>query len=251
MNSFFTVVLDKLYRTNNREIDFDEIFQNKKGSITFINPYSYSILRKKKNRDAVDMVNCIFVDGILLVKILKLIGVKTHRISFDMTSLAPKLFKFCEDNDKTIYFVGTKQDILEKSIENIKKEYTNLKIKGYRNGYFKTDKEKDLFQSELVSLNLDYLVVGMGTPLQERFILEMKNKQYRGNAYTCGGFLHQSSSSLIYYPAWIDKFELRWFYRMFKEKEVRKRILIEYPLFLFKISFDLFIHYFCQKPFKN
>ncbi|MDO5978839.1 WecB/TagA/CpsF family glycosyltransferase [Flavivirga spongiicola] len=245
MSSFFSNFTKKVYPHFTSEVNFKEIFESSGHLYTFVNPYSYLILRKKDN--LINNVDFILIDGILLVKVLKFLGIKTQRVSFDMTSLAPKLFEFCEENTKTIYFVGTKQSDLEKSIVNIKKEFANLNIIGYRNGYFNDFKEKELFQEELISLNPDYIIVGMGTPLQEEFIIELKSKGYKGKSFTCGGFLHQSSSNMIYYPAWVDKLELRWLYRSFNEKGVFKRVLISSSLFLVIILFDFFNHYFSKR----
>ena len=59
--------------------------------LTFLNPYSYLLARKEK--ELFEKFN-IFIDGMLLVKVLNLFGFKNiERQSFDMTSLAPIVFK--------------------------------------------------------------------------------------------------------------------------------------------------------------
>lgn len=55
---------------------------------------------------------------------------------------------------------------------------------------------------------------------------------YQGISFTCGGFIHQTSKNEIdYYPAWGDKTNLRFVYRMWKEPHTRKRFLIAGLLF--------------------
>ena len=79
----------------------------------------------------------------------------------------------------------------------------------------------------------DFTVVGMGSPLQERFALDLKNAGYRGVVFTCGGFLHQSARRINYYPEWVDKLKLRAFYRLFHEKGMFPRlynVLLEFPV---------------------
>lgn len=53
----------------------------------------------------------IFADGGFLVKAIKLVyGKQVTRRSFDMTSMAPELFSYAEENGKTIYIVASKQE---------------------------------------------------------------------------------------------------------------------------------------------
>ena len=59
--------------------------------------------------------------------------------------------------------------------------------------------------------------------MQEQFLIKVKRIGYQGIGFTCGGFIHQTSKNEIdYYPAWIDKINLRFIYRMYKEKHTRK-----------------------------
>ena len=43
---------------------------------------------------------------------------------------------------KSFYLVGGKQEVIENTIDKLKKEYSDINIVGYRNGYIKTDEEK-------------------------------------------------------------------------------------------------------------
>lgn len=212
--------------------------KNNRDITTFLNPYSYLIARK--NKDLFKNFN-IKIDGILLVKALKISGINLKRESFDMTSLAPIIFNEAINYKKSIFLVGTTQENLEKSVKNIKNNFKGINIIGFRNGYFKSN-ERELFLNELKKINPDIVVCGMGSILQENFLLDLKNLGWKGVGYTCGGFLHQSSEFLFYYPKWIDKCNLRWLYRLYKEPDTRRRFLIYYPKFLFIFLYD-FIFY--------
>ena len=61
---------------------------------------------------------------------------------------------------------------------------------------------------------------------------KVKNAGYQGVGFTCGGFIHQTSKNEIdYYPAWVDKTNLRFVYRMWKEPHTRKRYVMAGLLF--------------------
>lgn len=53
-------------------------------------------------------------------------------------------------------------------------QYPELRIAGFRNGYFSSDAEMNKEASHIVELNPDFLIVGMGALMQEKFLLKVK-----------------------------------------------------------------------------
>jgi N-acetylglucosaminyldiphosphoundecaprenol N-acetyl-beta-D-mannosaminyltransferase len=179
----------------------------------------------------------IFVDGITMCWWLRWVWhIKVPRLSFDMSGIAADLFARLDNTPtENIYFIGAKQEQLEATIEQIKIAYPMLKIAGFRNGYFLTDEQRKSEIENIVRLSPSFVVVGMGSPLQEQFVLDLKDADYSGIAFTCGGFLHQTAEGINYYPKWINKYNLRAFYRLYKEKGLFKRlynVLLEFPILL-------------------
>ena len=222
-----------IIRTNSNSLD--ELLKKRNKTYTFLNPVSY--LTALDNKNLFNQFDGIFADGSLLVAAIKLLyGKKVTRRSFDMTSLAPQLFQYAEINKKTIYIVASKQEETEKAVNIFKERYPNLRFAGYRNGYFTSEDKQNKEAEYITQLNPDFLIVGMGTLMQERFLLKVKETGYQGIGFTCGGFIHQTAKNEIdYYPAWIDKMNLRFIYRMYKEKHTRKRYLT--AAFIFPIRF--------------
>lgn len=212
-------------KTNIKNPNIDCIFQHPNQIYTFLNPVSY--LEASKHIDLFEQFDGIFADGSLLVKaIFLLYGVKIERRSFDMTSLAPLLFKFTMREKKSIYFIASKQEEIEKACTIFKEQYPNLNIIGFRNGYFKNEEEKEYAIQEIIQKDPDFLIVGMGTIVQEQFLLKAKQMGFKGIGFTCGGFIHQTSKNEIsYYPQWVDQYNIRFLYRMYKEKHTRKRYI--------------------------
>lgn len=217
------LLVTKIVQTGN--LVFADLFSHKGKIYTFLNPVSY--LTALNNQLLFEKFDGIFADGSILVSAISLLyGYRVVRRSFDMTSIVPYLLQYVEENSKTIYIVASKQEQIEHTVEILKKRYANLRIIGYRNGYFSSDAEMDREASHIVALNPDFLIVGMGALMQEKFLLKVKEMGYQGIGFTCGGFIHQTAKNRIhYYPAWIDKMNLRFVYRMYKEKHTRKRYI--------------------------
>lgn len=212
-------------------------FSRKNAIYTCVNPFSYHLVRKFP--ELFNQMDGLYVDGMLMCKIINLMW-KKHipRLSFDMSGMAVDLFERLNNNTESIFFIGSKQEEIEATISQIKKAYPQINVSGFRNGYFKSKDERTLVINNIVKENPDFTIVGMGSPLQEQFCIDLKNSGYKGIAFTCGGFLHQTAARLNYYPDWINRYNLRAFYRLFHEKGLWGRlynVLIQFPI-LFTID---------------
>lgn len=236
-----SILIDRILSAETLAVE--DIFSKTGKVYTFLNPVSY--LTALDNKELFAQMDGIFADGGLLVKAIKQVYGKTvTRRSFDMTSLAPLLFEYAERNCKTIYIVASKQEQVEKAVGVFQERYPQVKFAGYRNGYFSSEEEMDEEAKHICTVNPDFLIVGMGALMQEKFLLKVKAAGYQGIGFTCGGFIHQTSKDEIdYYPAWVDKTNLRFLYRMWKEPHTRKRYA--QAAFLFPMRF------ICEKIFSK
>lgn len=219
----FSPIVKKILSTE--KLTLREVLIENRKVYTFLNPVSY--LSALDCKELFARFDGIFADGSILVAAIKLVYGKTvTRRSFDMTSLAPELLSYAEANNSSVYIVASRQEQVEKAVGIFKERYPKLLVVGCRNGYFASEKEQDEEARHIVGVNPDFLIVGMGALMQERFLLKVKDAGYRGIGFTCGGFIHQTAKDQIdYYPTWIDRMNLRFVYRMYKEPYTRKRYL--------------------------
>lgn len=222
-NLMKSILVSKIVQTEGQNLL--TILSDKGKIYTFLNPVSYLIALDNKSLFAA--FDGIFADGSILVSAIKQIyGKKVIRRSFDMTSIAPKLLEYAEENNKTLYIVASKQEQIERAVDILKGRYLGLKFAGYRNGYFISEAEMDDEVERIMILNPDFLIVGMGALVQEQFLLKVKSAGFKGIGFTCGGFIHQTSNNVIdYYPGWVDRMNVRFLYRIYKEKHTRKRYI--------------------------
>ena len=117
--------------------------------------------------------------------------------------------------------------------------------------YMEIEQEMDAEAKHITQVNPDFLIVGMGALMQERFLLKVRNAGFQGIGFTCGGFIHQTANNEIeYYPLWIDRMNLRFVYRMYKEKHTRKRYVQAALLFPARFLWEklIFSWYKDSKP---
>lgn len=210
------------------------------GITTFINPYSY--LQLRNNARILQSIDRVLVDGGLLVKILNsTLGLNLKRTSFDMTSLAPVIFEQCSESQASVFFVGSHDEAISQATKRFQKQFPKLNIQGFRNGYF-TLEQRQAFINQMLELQPDVIICGMGTPQQEQMLIDLKHAGWQGAGFTCGGFFHQSAKKLNYYPSWVNRFNLRWLYRIYDEPKLLKRYTWDYSKFLFVYTYDLLCH---------
>ena len=231
-----SILVKKILDSEKALTDGELLLSLKGGGVyTFLNPVSY--LDALKRKDLFGQFDGIFADGSLLVDAIRMCyGVKVTRRSCDMTSVGRKLLEVSAQEGKTLYFLASKQEEIERAVEMFREKFVGVQIVGYRNGYFANEEEMDEEARHITEVNPDFLVVGMGAIKQEEFLLRVKRTGYRGIGFTCGGFIHQTAlNETDYYPAWIDRRDIRFLYRMWKEPYTRKRYLR--AGFLFPLKF--------------
>lgn len=209
---------------------------NKHGVFSFVNPYSYLTLRKCGNIK----IDGLYVDGFLLAKLVTFFYKKVNVYSFDNSSLAQYVFNFAAENNHSIYIVGERAHVLQSFIKSVKNKFHRIDIIGSSQGYLNSDTEKNAVINDIIILKPDIVIVGMGTPTQEFFLELIKNKGFKGKAFSCGGFIRQASIKFDYFPKRSKKFNIRWLYRIFKEPHTIKRYLIFYPTFVVTFLFKVF-----------
>lgn len=213
---------------------------------TFLNPVSYLVARKRVGLySAFDYK---LPDGWLYAAVLSLVlKIKAPRYSFDMTSLAPLVFKKAIEKNQSIYFIGARSEEINSFIVTIKNHFPDLNIIGYRNGFFNDSEERSNLITNVLNLSPDIVIAGLGVPLQEHFLVDLRKSGWLGCGYTCGGFIHQTTLKLNYYPGWINSLHLRMPYRFLKESHFRKR-LPDYFKFIFIFVYD-YIKYKSNQKF--
>lgn len=207
------------------------------GITTFLNPYSYLVA--SKSLDIYQQFDRIYCDGILLVKFLRLVGLKVERRSFDMTSLAPLVFEQAIARKLSICLVGGEAGVAEKAKGQFIKTYPGLNICSAYSGFFSSEEHRSSLITNICSDSPDIVIVGMGAGIQERFILDLVTSGWSGYGFTCGGFFHQTvKRGVRYYPEILNRYNLRWIYRIYDEPALFRRYVLDYPKFVLRFLND-------------
>lgn len=175
-----------------------------------------------------------FPDGIGAVMALKKKGVK-NAVKIPGCELWLEVVKTGYKN-KTFYLVGSKQDVIETTVEKLKKEYLGINIINYRNGYIKTEEERISLINDIVKKKPDVVFIAMGMPMQEKLVAELY-EQHKAVYMGLGGSFDVYSGNVKRAPEWWINHNLEWAYRLIKEpKRIKRQIHLVRFLALVKLG---------------
>lgn len=147
--------------------------------------------------------------------------------------LVQNLFNSMRLKNKTVFFLGASDDVILKAKQNMEKKYRGLKVVGIHNGYFDNSLDNIIIE-QINSLSPDLLLVGLGSPKQEKWIFQNKDKLKTKLIIGVGGSFDVMSGNIKRAPEIFIKLNLEWFYRLLVQPSRFYRI-IKLPLFLFYV----------------
>lgn len=147
-----------------------------------------------------------------------------------------KLFELADEKNKSVYLLGALQEVVDEAALKLIERFKNLNIVGRRNGYF-TEQEEDLIIDEINNREVDILIVGLGSPRQEKFIHRNKDRIRVKIVICIGGGLDIISGRTKRAPIFMQKAGLEWLYRFAKQPSRIGRIL-KLPKFILLAYYD-------------
>jgi len=132
--------------------------------------------------------------------------------------------------EKSIYLLGAKEEILEKCVENIKLEFPKLKVSGFHNGFFDLNNCDDIIE-DIEICEPWAIFVAMGSPRQEIFIKKIINISNTHIFMGVGGVFDIFAGEFKRAPKWMISLGIEWLYRVIKEPFRIKRLIV-IPKFL-------------------
>lgn len=138
-----------------------------------------------------------------------------------------------EKNHWKVYLLGTSQEIIEAAAETLQLQYPQVRIVGYRNGFFKADQDAEVV-AEIAALQPHLLFVARGADTQEPWIV--KHREALGVPYIMGvgGSFDVISGKLKRAPQWVQNVRLEWLFRLLQEPKRLPRMMV-LPRFMLKV----------------
>lgn len=225
---------EKIYSESENE--FHELVEKNikeenKMFIVTANPETLMIAEENSEfkRCLLDNNTVIVPDGIGVVKGMKMLKMKTEG-TITGVELAKKIIQILNDESKSLYLFGAKDEVVNKLKEKIEKEYSNIKLAGVSDGYVKNRQE--VFD-DIAQKQPDAVLVALGIPYQELLIYENLQRFNKGIFVGVGGSFDVLSGMKKRAPKFFIRFHLEWLYRITTEPKRIGRFIKSNVRYLF------------------
>lgn len=146
--------------------------------------------------------------------------------------LMQSLVNLSSQKGYSIFLLGSKQEIVDKTAEVLKSRYKGLRIVGIHNGYF-SENDWDQIAEILKDKKPDLVFVGITSPIKEYLIEYLQSKGVSSVFMGVGGSFDVISGKIPRAPKWMQKLNLEWLFRVSQEpKRLFKRYFIGNNIFI-------------------
>lgn len=196
----------------------------------------YLWYRNLRIREFYALADYTHIDGMPLVLVARLLGLplkSQHRNQY--FDLLPMLFNEATRCQWRIFYLGSRPGVAEKGFSILRTQYPGLQVATHH-GHFDTNRSgKDNLNvlAEIREFAPDILMVGMGMPRQEIWVLENRQDIAAHAIFCCGGLMDLVAGEIPTAPRWLGPLCLEWLYRLLSEPtRLWRRYLLE-PWFIF------------------
>ncbi len=208
------------------------------GTKAIYTPNSEMVVNATKDKGFMNILRAgelVVPDGIGIILASRIYGTPlTERVAgFDLMS---RMLGVLNENKRGIFLFGSKPGIAEEAAKNIMRDYPDISVRGTRDGYFKHRDISGIIE-QINSSGAEVLFVALGSPKQEKWIADYRDRLKVSIAMGVGGSLDVLAGKAVRAPAFFRKAGLEWFYRLITQpwRLIRMTAL---PVFVFKVLLD-------------
>lgn len=206
-----------------------DIAEDRKSFIVAINPEK--ILKARRDKELFDLLEKAdypIADGIGVVLASR---IKKGNIKSRVTGIETmdELCRLSRDNGYRIFLYGAKEESVTGAEAALKKKFPGIVIAGHINGY---EKDNNKITEKINAGNTDIIFVALGSPCQEKWIINNMDKLCCKVFMGVGGSFDVYSGMVKRAPERLRKMGLEWLYRLIKEP---KRLFRQIKLLKFII----------------
>ncbi|HEY7484432.1 MAG TPA: WecB/TagA/CpsF family glycosyltransferase [Streptosporangiaceae bacterium] len=210
--------------------------------VTFANPnYVMAAQRNRGLRELMNSFDLNLADGWGVVMAAKILGrpLPARMANDDLTD---DLFGSAAAEGWRIYLFGNAPGVADTAAVNLEKWFPGIHIVGTQHGHWGSDNgrlpaaDTERIIAEINEAKPDILQVGLGTPLQQRFVAENRDRLEVPVIITCGAYLEHLAERREWYPTWVLRLRIGFLYRLYRDpKRLWYRYTVELASYLWRV----------------
>ena len=217
------------------------IEKNDKSYLCTVNVAILMTMRKESVlQQFVDSASLVVADGAPIVWYSRLSKSKLpERVTG--IDLVEDLCEKSETDGHRIFLLGATQETLDLATATIRSRHPNVQLAGVHHGFFGPEDSKAVVK-RINRSNAQILLVAMGVPKQEKFIMDNWQSLEVNIAIPIGGSFEVIAGKKQRAPEFVQSIGMEWFYRLIQEPgRLWKRYLTTGLQFLQLVSKEIFL----------
>jgi len=211
--------------------------------VSIANPnYVMAAQRDVGLRENINSFDLNLADGWGVVLAARVLGRRLpSRMAVD--DLTDDLFGPAAEGAWRVYLLGCAPGVAPKAGDNVEKWYPGVHIVGTQHGHWGAVDGRipaahaDRLVAEINEVKPDIMLVGLGTPLQQAFIMENRDRLEVPVMMTCGAYFEHLAERREWYPGWVLKLRIGFLYRFYRDpKRLWYRYTVELGSYLLRLA---------------
>ena len=212
--------------------EIDKLIQEDKNAFV-VTPNVDHIIQLERGGELVEaykQADLILTDGKPLIWISKWYGTPIKE-KISGSDLFPLLCDMAAQKGYRMFFLGAAEGVAAKAAENLKKKYKGLQVVGTYSppkGFEKDEAEMEKIRTMVKTSQPHILIVALGCPKQEFFILHNRDTLGVPISLGLGASIDFEAGNIKRAPKWMADHGLEWIYRITQDpKRLAKRYLVD------------------------
>jgi exopolysaccharide biosynthesis WecB/TagA/CpsF family protein len=150
----------------------------------------------------------------------------------------PLLLERAAERRWPVYFLGADPGVAETAATVLRRRHPALEVVGCRHGFIAPGEEEEVVAAVRQS-GAGLLLVGMGNPLQERWLDRNMARTGARLGMGVGAFFDFQAGKVPRAPRWMNRAGIEWVHRLGQEPgRLWRRYLVGNPLFLWRVAVE-------------
>ena len=187
-------------------------------------------------RDLLNRADLVFVDGAGVQLGAKLVGKPVGERLTPMDWI-DEFFERCSEQQWPIFFLGDTEAMRERFAAKIIEKHPNCPLVDSHHGFFdQQGEENDALIERINRSGATMLLVGMGMPVQEKWLWANRDKLTIPVRFSIGALNRVYTGDIARGPAWMTNNGMEWLYRLCVQPgQTWRRYILGNPLFIGRV----------------
>lgn len=209
-------------------------------ALYFVNAHTLNLACDQPSfRDLLNSGDAVFGDGTGVRWGARLQGVRL-KANLNGTDLIPEFFRSTADRGRRYFLFGATPETIARAADYAQRRFDGWRLAGYRHGYVKPADMPRMVET-INDAAPDLLLVGMGNPLQERWIHFHANQLRVPLAAGIGGLFDHWAGNLRRAAPWVRRLGCEWLQLLSQQPHKFARYAVGNPKFLARIAYERFV----------